>query len=243
MGYYKTEGIVLRQRNFSETDKLIILYTKDYGKINCIAKGVKKIRSTLAGRVELFTHSYFLIAKGRNLDIITDGEIKNSNIILRENLELFLISSSIVELVDKTQEELEKNRKIFNLLTSTFSSLSNTSAPIFIFRVFQANFIKFLGYHPQLYRCVRCRKIPLNSVRFSFEKGGIICERCFSSSPSAIKLTKEELSLLRYIFKITPSSPPIKTKETLDKKLQNVLKYFLEYRYGNILKCDIYHIF
>jgi DNA repair protein RecO (recombination protein O) len=241
MGYFKTEGIVLKNRVIQESDKIVTLYTRDFGKINCIAKGAKKIKSRISAKTEIFTNSYFLIAEGKNLFIITDAEIISSNIVLRENLKLFLIASSITELVDKTQADGEKNKKIFNLLKSTLKYLRITPSPLLLFRIFQANLIKFSGYHPQLYKCVKCGR-DSEEFKFSPQLGGIICEKC-SCSGHFLELDRKELLFLRFIFsKNNLFLSSFEIEEALDKKIQNVLKYFLEERYGNIFKCDIYSL-
>lgn len=239
MEYYKTEGVVLKKRDFQEADKIITLYTKEYGKINCIAKGVKRITSRISARVEIFTHSYFLIAPGKNLYLIIDAEIINSNRCLKERLDLFLISSSIVEVLEKTQPEGEANKKIFSLLISAFNSLSKSNFPVSVLRIFQANLIKISGYTPQLSKCVKCGTSSGN-FKFSNELGGIICKSC-SYFNHSIDLNREELLLLRKIFSRN-SLLSFKIEEKLDRRIQTLLKYFLEEKYGVEFECDIYHI-
>ncbi|MFQ5886561.1 MAG: DNA repair protein RecO, partial [Anaerolineae bacterium] len=71
---YRAEAIVLRRMNLGEADRLLTLYTPEWGKIRVVAKGVRKPTSRKAGHLELFTHSRLLIAKGRSLDIVTQAE-------------------------------------------------------------------------------------------------------------------------------------------------------------------------
>jgi len=75
---YKTEGIVLKSTEFKEADKIVTIYTKDYGKITAIAKGVRKIKSKFGSSLEILTHSVFLFYKGRNIDIVSQTEILES---------------------------------------------------------------------------------------------------------------------------------------------------------------------
>ena len=64
---YKTEGIVLKSTEFKEADKIVTIYTKNYGKISAIAKGVRKIKSKFESSLEILTHSIFLIYKVETL--------------------------------------------------------------------------------------------------------------------------------------------------------------------------------
>jgi DNA repair protein RecO (recombination protein O) len=83
---YRTEAIVIKRSDFFEADRLLTLYTPKLGKIRAIAKGVRKPTSRKSGHVELFTHSQLLIAKGRNLDIVTQAETVHAFRSLREDL-------------------------------------------------------------------------------------------------------------------------------------------------------------
>jgi len=67
---YSSKGIVLAKRNFSETDRIIVLYTKNLGKISLIAKGVRKLKSRKRGSLEVFNLISFSAAKTRLLLII-----------------------------------------------------------------------------------------------------------------------------------------------------------------------------
>ena len=71
--YYKTEGIILSQKKIGEADKLLAIYTKDRGKIFCIAKGARKPLSRKTGHIELGNWCKLYIAQGKNLDILTEA--------------------------------------------------------------------------------------------------------------------------------------------------------------------------
>ena len=71
---YRTEGIVLRRQDLGEADRLTTVYTLHHGKLRLVAKGVRRLRSRKAGHLEPFTRVALLIARGRELDIITQAE-------------------------------------------------------------------------------------------------------------------------------------------------------------------------
>ena len=70
MGTYKTRGIIIKRSNYSEADRILTIYTEKLGKIRVNAKGIRKIKSKLAGSLEPFCLTDFVIAEGRNLDIV-----------------------------------------------------------------------------------------------------------------------------------------------------------------------------
>ena len=72
---YRASALVLRQRNLAEADRIVTLFTRERGKLSAVVKGVKRPKSKLAAGTQLFTHSRFQLAMGRNLDVITQCEV------------------------------------------------------------------------------------------------------------------------------------------------------------------------
>ena len=89
---YQTAGIVIRRHKFGEADRLVTLFTADFGKVRAIAKGAMRPGSKLGGNVELLTHSQLMLARGRNLDIITQAQAIDIFLPIRDSLELMSLS-------------------------------------------------------------------------------------------------------------------------------------------------------
>src|SRR5210317_1455264 len=106
---YRTEAIVLRRTDFGEADRLLTLYSREHGKIKGIAKGARKPQSRKTGHVELFMRSRFFLAKGRDLDIITQAEAIDSYVALRSDLVRTTYASYAVELLDRFTVEEDKH--------------------------------------------------------------------------------------------------------------------------------------
>ncbi len=124
MATYKTEGIILKRTDFGEADRILTVFTKHYGKIHILAKGVKRTESRKAGQVELLNHCALFIAQGRNLDILSEAETLANFQPLKENLELSAQAYYLIELVDKITAEREENRQVFLLLQEALTLLS-----------------------------------------------------------------------------------------------------------------------
>ena len=76
--YLNTEAVVLSRRNFGEADRIITLFTRDHGKITVLAKGVRRPRSKKAGHLEIGSWCKIFVARGKNLDLLTEVEIKQA---------------------------------------------------------------------------------------------------------------------------------------------------------------------
>ena len=108
---YRTEGIVLRARDFQETDRLLSIFTHRRGKVSAIAKGVKRPQSKLAGGTQHFCHSSFQFAEGRNLDVVTQCVPQDDFYGLRQNLDKVAHASYLAELVDGRDHHVQLARQ------------------------------------------------------------------------------------------------------------------------------------
>jgi len=124
---YKTEGIILKRLDFGEADRILTLFTKHYGKIKIIAKGVRKTTSRKGPSLELFNQVVIFVARGKSLDIVTETEAINSFPALRKDLKKIGLAYQVCELVDKLTAERAENKEVFDLLKDFLSSFSFTS--------------------------------------------------------------------------------------------------------------------
>ncbi|OGB80350.1 DNA repair protein RecO, partial [candidate division CPR3 bacterium GWE2_35_7] len=83
---YKTEGIILKKQKIQEADYIITIFSKHYGKIRAVAKGARRIISRKSGSLELLNWCSFFLAEGRNLDLISEVELKKTFQSLKEDL-------------------------------------------------------------------------------------------------------------------------------------------------------------
>ena len=139
---YKTEGVVIKRANFGEADRILTIFTKHYGKIKAIAKGVRKIKSRKAGKLELFNNVGLFLIEGKNFAIITDVELLNSFRKFQNNLTFVAKAFQLAELVDRLTVEKVENQKIFELLRTTMEDLNKEDAVI----KFEMEILKELGF-------------------------------------------------------------------------------------------------
>lgn len=201
---YRTEGVVLRSTDLGEADRILTLYTAQYGKLRVMAKGIKRPASKLRGHLELFTRTRLMLTRGRNLDVITGAETSDAYHGLREQdpaaLERIGVAFRLVERLDRLTEEGSENRAIWDLLVSALRALSDGINPMLIAQHFDLRLLGYLGYQPNLDTCAGCN-VPLQPVenRYSFELGGILCPDCRGHDPAAEPLSVNALKVLRLL--------------------------------------------
>jgi DNA repair protein RecO (recombination protein O) len=197
---YRTEAVVLRRHDFGEADRLLTLYTPDLGKFKALAKGVRKIASRKAGHLELFMRSQLLLARGRELDIITQAEAIDTYRPVREDLIRATYASYTVELLDRFVEEANENRPLYDLLVATLARLSQAKDLALVVRYYELHLLSLVGYQPQLFRCVECGSV-LEAVDqfFGPALGGVLCPTCGPNHPGeATALSLPALKVLRF---------------------------------------------
>ncbi len=120
---YSTEGIILARKNFGEADRLLTVFSKHYGKLRIVAKGVRRTTSRKRGAIEIFSFCRFLLARGRNLDILTDVEIKNNFQDWRDDLVKVGVAYHLCEVVDKLTVEHQEHKEVLYSLQECLESL------------------------------------------------------------------------------------------------------------------------
>jgi DNA repair protein RecO (recombination protein O) len=142
---YKTEAIILKRLNLGEADRILTAYTKHYGKIKALAKGVRKIASRKGGNVESFNHVTLFLAKGKNLDIVTEATAMATFSHLRKDLLKVGLAFYFCELVDKLTPEGQANRRVFELLKDTLGKIGKIK-PLNLVRGFEEALLDELGF-------------------------------------------------------------------------------------------------
>lgn len=148
MKTYKTEGIILKRSDFGEADRLLTIFTKHDGKIRVIAKGVRKTTSRKGPSLELFNHVQVFVARGKNLDIITEAEVINSFSKFRKNLKKVACAYQACELVDKLTAEQAENKEVLDLLKDYLLQISD-QRPATSNQQFSLTLLTFLGFWPK----------------------------------------------------------------------------------------------
>ena len=203
--HYRTRGLIFKKEDRGETNELLTIYTKDFGKLKILGKAIKKIKSKLRSGAELFYLSEIEFIQGKTHKTLTDAisieEFKN----LKKNLRRLQIAYKISEILDKFIRGQESDERIWQLLIETFDRLNAPDLKPSIcdlqYYYFFWNLLSFLGYQPQLYNCVLCQKrLTPENLYFNQKEGGLICEKCFKKVKSGIEVKPEVVKILRVIF-------------------------------------------
>jgi DNA repair protein RecO (recombination protein O) len=229
---YRTCGLVLRQRDLGETDRIITLFTRDQGKVSAVARGTKRANSKLAAGTQLFCHSSFQIAAGRNLDVITQCQVLDSFYELRSDLERFAYASYLCELVDGLTEEHSPSERIFGLLCDGLGQVTKTSDLRLLARVFELRLVSVLGYAPRLANCLQCHRLPADgeAVGLSPALGGLVCADCARGLGRVYPLSAAALRAARICLQAgTAILPRVDLDPKSARQLEQACRRLIEY--------------
>jgi DNA repair protein RecO (recombination protein O) len=225
---YKTDAIVIRARDYGEADKILTLFSREYGKIQAIAKGVRKPKSRLRGGVQFLSYSDFLLHKGRSMDTVSQVEQKESFRWLLEDLETLSYAAYLAELVDAAILENEEGQGIFLLTLTCFHLMQSVDAKLVI-RCFELRLLNQLGYRPQTKTCVSCHSpVQGEKHRFSVELGGVLCPQCRYQDTYSIQVSGSTLAVMDYLLKLDIRKlDRLKIPNLVNNELEYVIKKFI----------------
>jgi DNA repair protein RecO (recombination protein O) len=199
---YRTEAIVIRRSDFGEADRLLTLFSRDKGKIRAVGKGARKPQSRKTGHVELFMRSRFLIAEGRDLDIVTQAEMVDAYAHLREDLLRATYASYLVELLDRFTVDEDPHSDIFDLLAEMLAWYNQTPTDELLLpaRYFELRLLSMTGFQPRLFNCLSCGEpIQEQDQFFSADLGGLLCPNCGALEPRARPISAVAVKVMRYL--------------------------------------------
>jgi DNA repair protein RecO (recombination protein O) len=178
MPTYATTGIVIGRTNLGEADRIVRFYTPDHGKLSAVARGVRKIRSRMAGHLEPFGETSLMLATGKSLDVITSARLLwYPHTLAAQHGQLNLAFMMGVG-IDRLTEPGQPHPQLYAVLREALGALdaSPESAVPLIELWFKLRLINELGYRPELGRCLVCGAHD-QEFAYSFDpvRGGIVC--------------------------------------------------------------------
>lgn len=178
---------MLRTRPLGEADRIVILFSKDRGKIDAVARGARRPASAFGGRLEFFTRVDVMLHAGRSLDTITSARIVNGIWEQLVDPERFAAASYVAEVIDALCEPGLAVPELYEALCAFQAALAVSTDFETLLTVMNLRILSALGVSPELDACARCGAVlgkrPLVGGRawLSPQAGGLLCTACVQS--------------------------------------------------------------
>ncbi|MBI4285009.1 MAG: DNA repair protein RecO [Chloroflexi bacterium] len=228
---YQTEAIIIKKTKLGEADRILTLYTPHMGKIQAVAKGVRRPKSKMAGHLELLTHSLVSMARGRNLATVTGSQTINSFLPLKTDLARSACALYVTELVDQFTPEHTEDTPLFQLLLASLERLCQDNNKDLVLRYFELQLLNKAGYRPQLQECTACHR-PLEPVSnfFSAGAGGMLCPGCREQQSFAYPISVNALKVLRLLQNSDyATASRLRMTALLAAEVEDIVRGYLKY--------------
>jgi len=201
MRHLSSEAIILHAKDYAEWDRIVSVYTRDYGKLTGIAKGAKRSRKRFGSALEPFTHNelFFVEKESQGLVRFENCHILNLFTDIAGDLRKVVYGSYFLELVHTLTAEKEKNAEIFSLLLFFINLLQTEEFREDLMRIFELRFFTLLGYQPEFLNCISCgRAFRVDETyRFSVRRGGIVCSQCRGKHADLLPLSNGTIRIFQ----------------------------------------------
>jgi DNA repair protein RecO (recombination protein O) len=149
----KTEGIILRSFDFRETSRIATFFTKEYGKVSGILKGIRKDPKKFGSSLERFSINDIVYYQYRNSDLhlVSQCDLRQFFYPTRKDLKKSLAAIYILELVNVIMPAEEKNTKVYELMTDFLTALQDAEDITPLIHIFQIKMLLYSGFKPHLY--------------------------------------------------------------------------------------------
>lgn len=239
---YRAESLVLRNSPLGEADLLVVLFTREAGKIRAVAKGARRSTAKLVGHLEPLTVSRMALSRGRNLDVISQAETLENFASLKTNLTALTKGLQVAELVDGFGSEASPNEPLYQLALSALAAIGRSPEEELPLLHFQLHLLSVSGLLPELRNCVECRRtIEPEYHRYSADGGGVYCLDCTPDQAGLRPLSLRALKVLRLLARSDSFQlPALKLDTALSQELKTILTGTVQYWLDKEIRTDAF---
>ena len=262
----KIKGLVLRETQIGDYDKIMTVLTAEYGKLSVYARGAKRLKSPLFINTQLFAYSEMNLHKTTNTYYLQSADLIENFYHIRDTLEGTALAGYIADVAADIAVENQDETDLLRLVLNSLHAISVNKKPISqIKSVFELRAASIAGFMPNLVACSGCGNSNLETYYFDITSGVFRCEECFradaqifeklssrQSEPDAIYPTGQVIALLspsvfaamRFAIYSQANrifSFELKDEETLRDFAKVSEKYLLCHMDRNYGTLDFYH--
>ncbi len=210
----KTNAIVIHSIRWSDTSKIVHLFTEEKGYMKAIAKGALRAKSQFRGVLENLNHVEIVISlkESRGLQIVSQASLNHSYSAIRGDLDATISALSMLELIKQLVHYNEQAQNLFRYLTNLLAVLNTapTEKPLIYLVHFLIYLSEYLGFGWNLSHCRVCEKLPQHfPLKTDVVYGAVICAKCARTNHyQSTKLTQDQWKILKDLGNLSPEKLP-----------------------------------
>jgi len=232
MSLEKSDAIVLRSVEWSETSLVVTLLTRSFGKISAIARGARRLKSPFESALDLLSNSsvVFLMKSGDTLDLLTEAKLQRRFKSSQIGLLPLYCGYYAADLISALTEHHQPIPGLMELLDQTLIELDAGQCPASVTLRFELHTIKQLGLMPSLDHCIGCGE-PMTmtkpSVSFAVLGGGVVCSRCVPMQNRVLRIQEETWKTLKSVMETELHQPLAPLGRTVRSEVRWVMEHVI----------------
>lgn len=226
----KIEGIVVGEQNYSESSKILKVFSRDYGIISILSKGCKKTKSPFREASSKLIYAYFDVSyKENGLSTLVGVDIIKvyKNILmdyhdLAKKMYSFIIVDLSVQIASQKQMEIKEINEIYDILISTIDKIDEGLNPKILLDIVMLKYLKYLGVLPNIDSCSICGTTT-DIVTMDAKNFGFICKECYNGEKM---VNPKSLKLIRMLYYVDISKI---TNLDVGEEIEDINSFIEEY--------------
>ena len=233
----KIEGIIVIEVDYKESSKIINVFSPTDGVIGIIAKGTKKVKSSLSGVTSKLTYGYFHINYRENgLSVLIEVDVIDGFKNIRRNIDLISYASYLLELSSMVYKH-GNDIDIYNLLIASLKKIDAGYDYEVITNILELKLLSYLGIKPVIDCCVSCGS-KVDIVTISSYKGGYLCKKC-AHDEAIVNIKTIKLLRMFYYVDINRISK-LDVSDNIKKELNRFIDDYYDRYSGLYLKTKMF---
>jgi len=222
----KTDALVIRQTDFSESSRIVCFFTRDFGKLSTIAKGGRRLKGPFDAALDLLARCriVFLRKSSSSLHILTEAQLLSRFIPLKQDITSLYGGYYVAELLNALTEEDDPFPNIFDAAARTLERLAEDQHPAHTILRFELTLLRELGHLPAFDECLSCGAAVASQtapMAFWVSQGGMLCGRCRKDEYSKHVVHPGTLNVLQHL---ADPNDPLKERIAISPQQQTELR-------------------
>jgi DNA repair protein RecO (recombination protein O) len=265
MAFRKTEAVVIKTLDLREADKIITFFSREYGKVQGVARGVRKIRTKYSGKLALFNRVDVIFfqktepfqgggfSEKHQLLRITQVDMVEGFPQFQKDFYRLIGASYIAEFLNRLFEEFDDSHKaVYTLVCHTLNAFATLPQIQNILPAFELKLLAHLGYAPVLHECTGCQRPRTQTTQtdeaamrqmlgFNVITGGVLCPRCKSLKKGTLDVSTAAINMLQQLLETAILHiDQIPLTPQISQEIKPLLTAYMQYYLGVSLKTDAF---
>lgn len=206
MSAEKSEGLILRVTDFSETSRIVVIFTRDFGKISALAKGGRRLKGPFESALDLLSacRIVFLRKVSSGLDLLTEAQLSERFRPQEKSLECLYAGYYVAELLLSLTEDYDPHPELYDAAREALRSFTSAESLRLGLLRFELVVLREIGQLPDFEVCAACGAMLTEGRTFGFwvSQGGLICPTCQKDEYSQVEIHAGTAAVLRKLSEV-----------------------------------------